>query len=135
MSKQKKPRRNRALFDKIADAIARRPHHYDQTVLGETCEHSCGTAHCVAGWAVALSGYKPGEGNDWNKVRKGRGPAVDSWSEGYKLLGLTPREANTLFAPHWKPDGVVHSVVSALRAIGRGADVKSVSGRGRGLLT
>lgn len=142
MTKQKKPKRNRALFDKIAAAIAAQPHHYDQETFGEQCQYSCGTAHCIAGWAAKLTGHRPKVVYPKNESR----PAVPIWSTvfakgkeatpGNELnvvdvardaLGITETEASSLFAAGWEPDGVVHSVTTALRALGRGASIESVT--------
>lgn len=101
--------RNRDLFYKIADAIEQ-THRWSQQefvsfsdddldddgtvvrtltqveVNGE--ELTCGTSHCVAGWAVAIA--KP-------ELLKGRVYDVSFGKEAEELLGLDEDEAWTLF--------------------------------------
>lgn len=91
--------RNRELFDKIADQIEQHPETYDQN------HYRCGTAHCVAGHAVAISGL---EMSQW-----------DTEAAARELLGLTDDEGDTLFNMYWRPPAGM-TVPEALRAIGRG---------------
>ena len=77
----------------IANAIERDPESYRQSEWGSClrikCGHVCGTAGCVAGWAVVMFGGGA-HGCFWNIPRRAR-----------ELLGLTLREANALFNTSW----------------------------------
>lgn len=54
--------------------------------------HNCGTAACVAGWAMALFAPRARPARVWNKAAE--------------LLGLDPGQAHELFEPdgYWIPD-------------------------------
>ncbi len=116
MTKSRKSRRNTELFHSIADAIRTEPAHYNQHTFGkratEHSRHSCGTAHCIAGFAAALSGYIGGEYTDILGFNRGW-QVVSLPDEGFlsieplatELLGLTPGETETLFNPYWRPTG------------------------------
>jgi hypothetical protein len=64
--------------------------------LGESREYAkCGTAACIAGWAVLLS-----HESDFNVDNPLLG--MDVYQEAKTLLGLTMTEADRLFDPiHW----------------------------------
>jgi hypothetical protein len=97
--------RNTELFDRIADRIEERPDLHNQGVYG--FGGGCDTPHCIAGWAVALSGGVVTGGAD---------------TDARALLKLNHREAGRLFSHRWKPHGGL-TVPEALRAIGRGGAI------------
>ena len=113
--------RNTELFDRIAAQIEAHPELYDQGTFGERTE--CGTAHCIAGHAVVLSGgHRPRGRQLWNHVRIKRGPVMDIEECAAKLLGLGFFESLRLFRGSWiPPEG--ESVPDALRRIGRGGAI------------
>lgn len=96
---------NAELFRKIADVIEREPNLYDQTEFGfgsnnddaKACHHippeqvnACGTSHCIAGWAVALT-------------PPAKRPDADVFYAAKELLGLSINDAADLFWSAWKP--------------------------------
>lgn len=108
--------RNRELFEKVAARIEERPDLHKQAYW--MLPSKCGTAHCIAGWAVTL------EHGDryWDDFESDLTDAYRLVHEAATLLGLQPSgEASILFAADWDP---VHrhnmSVPDALRAIGAG---------------
>lgn len=138
--------RNTELFDKIAAKIEAEPQRYDQlayySVIDEEAFHSapegtdaaeiCGTAHCVAGWAVVLNGDAEVRPTMWGKARCltlkedayiGGGSDYDFHIHAERLLGLTEDEADDLFDGHWLYGASPAVVAAALRAIGRGAPI------------
>lgn len=106
------PKRNKELFHAIATAMREEPEHYNQRVWGVEASdftwHTCGTAHCVAGFAVTLSGFRA-VGRDWSNLidnsswfaRFTHGVPIEPTAR--HLLGLTDAEANILFATKWLP--------------------------------
>ncbi len=107
-----KTRRDGKLFREIAASLRAQPMHYDQTVWGEEAskdvtEHDCGTAHCIAGHAVELRGYKS-VGQKWRRVRPSEGgKPLSIVHTAQRLLGLTEDEASDLFSAEWIPAGTV----------------------------
>lgn len=108
---------NKTLMNRIADMIEKYPENYDQGTWSndeKICpitakgKPKCGTAHCIAGWAVALS------------VKK---PVIDdeAWNKGRKFLGLNGAEADHLFNSGWEPNGdlTVPEQLRAYAAVGR----------------
>lgn len=82
--------------------IVDHPHLHDQAWYYTASE--CGTVACFAGWACWLAGYQTVWDNETmplaSNVRKGPSAmAVSAFSVAQLLLGLTPAEAQTLFAP------------------------------------
>lgn len=131
--------RNSELFDKIAAQIEEEPYRYDQTgwdvALEEDDDGVCGTAHCVAGWAIMLT-----YGAGWfRRYGKEDVPVPDGFnrdeisisSVAAHLLGLDAKEHASLFAASWAPKGYhiednpppVGVVADTLRDIGRGGDI------------
>lgn len=116
---------------KVADIIAAEPHRYTQVAY--LTEKKCGTQHCIAGWAAALSSEFStfdGNANAYGFLRDG----AKVWIEGYagKRLGLEGAERDLLFDAYWTPINVgpgtkVERVRAALYAIADGATVESVS--------
>ena len=109
---------NSELFRKIADVIEHNPDGYNQRKWGfgvhdndaKACRHipadqvhTCGTSHCIAGWAVALTPVD-------------QRPAGEVSFAARELLGLGESESHFLFAPNWSPkEGV--TVPGELRRI------------------
>lgn len=116
-----KMKRNKKLFEKIADVIEKYPEMHnqaywgnsgfgyneravniydvprlnDKTIVVDNQEYNCGTSHCVLGWAVVLSNVE--------NVEAGFSEApIDSHCSitdylGKELLGLYPSESEKLF--------------------------------------
>lgn len=106
--------RNTELFDKIADAIEAKPESYQQDLVF----NECGTAFCVAGHALRLTGEEP---------QPYQGSAVlylhiGWWTRAAKSLGLTEEESDLLFDEEWRPPAD-ETVPQALRRIGRGGEI------------
>lgn len=106
---------NTELADKVLAKIKEAPLHWDQSVwmrlltdeeLGKRSQgDQCGSAFCVAGWACALSGWKPRRVKDWygNPVlseyvyfKNGRKDIASD--RGQKLLGINDEDAAVLFS-------------------------------------
>lgn len=144
--------RNRDLFYRIAEVLDSWPRSYDQAVWAEGHRSEvvdiafddgtvaeaveCGTAHCVAGWAAALTGWHPTlDENElwWIRVAREAGVAEVDGSPidqvAAEALGLEAGEAAALFSAmafHLAYDGRLpaYLVAPRLRAIGDGADVR-----------
>lgn len=71
---------NVKLLRKIAAVIQEKPKKFSMKAFSET--KTCGTVHCIGGWACAISGLD----------RFGHTPAQ-------KILGLSDEEAGRLFYP------------------------------------
>lgn len=160
---------NRELFEQIANVIELQPQYYNQgswatAALGdihknvedaeraaEALGNECGTAFCIAGWAVSLSAT-PEQVKEAKRIARdeyclidvvrddriyvnaqaffdvlceevtGAGDAV---AAGAKLLGLGYDDADYLFNGCWRPQTGL-SVPEALRKIGDGAGVREV---------
>ena len=110
--------RNAALFNAIADQIEAHPESYDQGTYGTAF---CGTAHCIGGWAIALSGWARVLGHNWGSVTRG-GVTRGAFDAGRDELGLDEVEAGTLFRPDWEPPAH-ETVPQALRRIGAGGAI------------
>ena len=157
-------KRNRKLFYQIADITETYPERYEQCAWGfasipehpgvqvpsmETMdrviydgnEYACGTAHCIAGWALTLSKTaKPVSYPVWNRLgdtilrtsfdwstvqlENGNVRGIIEWAADE--LGLSIDEANDLFSGGWMPRQDL-SVGDALRLIGDGASIYEVS--------
>ena len=122
--------RNRELFYRVAAHIEDHPGLYDQKTWRWHTVTGCGTAHCIAGTAVAMAwGEKawPGEQSD-RVIDPATGSLVLVWRAAQRLLGLGDDEADVLFDMDWEPiDG--RTVPEALRLIGDGAPVEDVTER------
>lgn len=132
--------RNTELFYRIAAVIEFEPERYSQRTYGSCRNHpkvyewtfdngdtvvgACGTAHCIAGWAVVLSGYKPSCSSWWHGVDSPDGDRSPTGVAAAGLLGITYDEANTLFSGRWEPPSGV-SVPDELRRIGDGGPIRS----------
>lgn len=119
------PKRNKELFQAIADQIRKDPHSYDQADWGcESKATPCGTAHCIAGWAAQLSdgqflrsehNGKPIYGlviphqKDFGKhpslraMRSRLSKTVSVSNYARVVLGLTDEDADKLFDANWQP--------------------------------
>jgi len=94
---------NTAMFQKIVDQIEAHPELHNQEDY--TNETQCGTAHCVAGWAVFLWGEENGiEPSPYNQLaldalakKYGSTTWGDSFEGGRRVLGLTGVQASALF--------------------------------------
>lgn len=113
-------KRNQKLFNEIADKIETDPGSYDQNVYGERT--SCGTKHCIAGWAVSLRGYIPAR-IGWLLVRNEDSEEESVSDVATRLLGLRDFEDAMLFHSSWRPPSIYASVPEALRAFGAGAPI------------
>lgn len=85
---------NKPLLRKLALKLRRLRHekHYDQSNWGRDTE--CGTAACVAGWTVLMSGYRLA--NRYGKCTKD-GHTYSTSRVARWLLGLGPKAARRLF--------------------------------------
>lgn len=83
---------NTKLMRKVARTIRDNPKRYDQTVYCDT-HSSCGTAHCIAGWACTIKNYNAG---DWYNPGDWFGAAA-------KFLGLPDWKAYYLFGSDFEP--------------------------------
>lgn len=122
------PTRDRELFYRVAEQIEREPMSYNQDTWGRPEPNTpCGTARCIAGWAVYLRGYKP-YNYFWSKVTHPDHPdRVECIREAaQRELGLTVSETLMLFHEHWRPRADL-TVPEALRMIGDGVSVEEVS--------
>lgn len=164
---ERKARRNGDLLREVAAVIRSFPENYDQTLYGYNGAHretivfadrterevTCGTAHCIAGWAAVLSGYKPtkvrGGGFDWDSMHRGRSPKDEMvYDVGSEQLGLIDGfnedkddsfEADSIFGGGWRPAGMKQRMVreeiaglaaDALEALAEGATVYEVTYHG-----
>lgn len=113
---------------------------YDVIWEFDNGSHVCGTAFCIAGWAMQLNGWtaQRRRETDASHVRYelldwidpegvNRRDQVDAWAVGAELLGLKLRdELTNIFAVNWGPrEGL--SVPEALRAVASGASLLDVS--------
>lgn len=95
---------NKELLQKVRDHILEEPRRYNQeTYFTEETDAPCGTAACIAGWAVLLGQGEPSrapcpcDDSDCMGLPMWRRDAVG-------LLGLNQMEASVLFnasAYHW----------------------------------
>ena len=83
---------------------------FDMTTFGD--EHPCGTAACIAGWAVVRFGENGGAPNVAWQIE---GP--DVFSGALSVLGLSFPEAQRLFTPNERRDGVDMWEVTASHAV------------------
>lgn len=118
--------RNTELFDAIADRIEAEPHRYDQsdwwTLARDGAGNICGTAFCIAGWAVELTvGTMKDKTSDGLMFLR---PNGDYWADTAAVqLGIDDDEADVLFGAAWMEGEQPSRVADALRRIGRGADI------------
>lgn len=132
------PVRNKRLFYAIARRIERQPRRYKQSLWGEgtNAEHPCGTAHCIAGWAMSVCGckFRYDRWQDISEALTPRGKPLMSGT-GYSIyaarrLGLTDTERKIMFDGHWIPARGL-SVPDALRRFADGASLRDVTDPGR----
>ena len=105
---------NTELFRQINEIISARPEKHDQATWESQSPRECGTARCVAGWAVYLTtgepllSWQPGEdirlsdatvelAHDKGVYVEHPGDSVTIPRLAAKLLGLTRDEAASLF--------------------------------------
>ena len=98
----------------IADLIeaGRDDMTFDMTTFG-TADTECGTAACIAGWAVARYGAC-GQQHDFDHERPLRA-GVDEYAR--RGLCLTEEEARSLFLPNPRRDGLGLAEVTADHAV------------------
>jgi len=84
---------------------------------------SCGTTHCIAGWAAVLNGYVPKYLNSWCTVKStSETPSHlpkdgTAFEIGKAILGLGPAEEQMFLETHLRPE----DAVKALREMAKGA--------------
>lgn len=93
----------------------------------------CGTAHCIAGWAMRLAGWTvvwrtedDGWYLDWIDTNGNVNHTPNHANIGARLLGLDVVDAAQLFSTSWGPPAGM-TVPDALRAIADGADIDDVT--------
>lgn len=121
------PTPNLPLLRKVLDHIDAHPDEWYQATWGIQTERSaCGTAFCIAGHAIAMSGehvvsFDSGgsmlvDGEDYIVV-EGVGEVEAPEYIGSRLLGLTSEEADDLFAGNCTREAVQrHAEAIAARA-------------------
>jgi hypothetical protein len=101
MSAPELPVPNLPLLRKVLDHIDAHPDEWNQSTWGEvTWASSCGTAFCVAGHALVMSGYTTRlreSSDDELDFYDSDGLRVSPSAEACFLLGLTDGEADWLF--------------------------------------
>jgi hypothetical protein len=119
------------LMLKVADQIEEEPERYNQYYY--VMDSPCGTQHCIAGWALVLSGKAQVEIDTYTDrawtcifVDLETGGWEDPVELGREALGLNEEEAWRLFGASWKPAENM-SVPDALRKLAWGADIEDVS--------
>jgi hypothetical protein len=121
------------MFEKIAAVIEESPDRYDQQYFGRSefsdlgylkdFEPECRTAHCVAGWALILSGDYKFIGYDAFMHVGGEvitGGAVQH--DAAEILGISSKEADHLFAADWMK-GHRDGVPEELRTFAAGGNI------------
>lgn len=114
---------NVELLERVRDKVRAAPEAYDQTTYRRTEPAApCGTAACIAGWAVTLSGEPLTETAnrcvcDDPLCLRGTSVAEDA----RRLLGLLPEEASVLFraapARTWpEPFGTLYGLAKSPQA-------------------
>lgn len=89
---------NTDLLLEIREQITSHPETHDQNQWGRRT--ACGTTHCIAGWAIVLSGAT----FDWTSVYNTAGTSVTVNDGAYRIeeyaaceMGLSEDEADDLF--------------------------------------
>lgn len=123
--------RNAELLHAIADRIETDPRSYNQYLWGKV--GTCGTKHCIAGWAVHL--HDGEEAIDFRRVGLFRKHAtrvevdhklVHIAHRAQTLLGINQAESDVLFRGRWKPRGEM-TPAEALRRFADGASILTVT--------
>jgi hypothetical protein len=118
-------KRNTELFEKVAAAIEEQPALWNQKAWAKAVTNEegerCGTAHCIAGWAIFIADdqHCSPEGS----VIAPDGLRVHAQERAAELLGLYPSEADRLFDTMWRDGEAIEDVADELREIGRGARI------------
>lgn len=108
---------NTELLEKIAAQIEETPDLYRQHVWALNTE--CGTAHCIAGWAVRLG--LGDEVADRRMEAESVGAAAGSWSRSAgEVLGLDSIDSSLLFNGTFMQGAPASIVAEALRMLARG---------------
>lgn len=98
------PTPNLPLLHKVLSHIDAHPEEWNQGQwITRGVENACGTACCIAGWAVLLNGDAPeflwDDADDTWWVITPDGARERVADRAPEALGLTPREARRLFHP------------------------------------
>lgn len=98
----------------LAQMVLRQITEHPETHNQESWANECGTVHCIAGWALALSGKQTRIREDVcasipEMLVDGQWvPMVGGWSrEGREVLGLTREQADYLFLQSTDSESVV----------------------------
>jgi hypothetical protein len=87
---------NKELFEKVKQHILTDPRRYNQRRFGEVSDDApCGTACCIAGWAIVLSG-----GATHKDAQLDFEHRLDAFDTGAALLGLSDEEAEAVFCAY-----------------------------------
>lgn len=91
---------NTELLEQVVTKLRRMRHaeHFSMPAFAERTD--CGTAFCIAGLGLALSGYRPIFGESQSRSRSFRSPekkSVWAWPAAQRLFGLTFKQADRLF--------------------------------------
>lgn len=94
------PTPNLPLLRKVLDHIDAHPEEWDQSEYGKVSRvSSCGTAFCIAGHALVMSGYETKESITYPgslDFFTPDGVLTDPADEGMRVLGLTADEADDI---------------------------------------
>lgn len=116
----KRSRMNRKLMRAVADKLeSLRGEHinlWDQRTF--TAEMSCGTAHCIGGWAIVIDGKYAKKLERRNELAK-YGYRFSPWRTAERLLGITPTESHVLFNGGFMWGATPRQVAARLREFAR----------------
>lgn len=94
---------NRDLLNRIKTKIAHEPETFNMDSWHQ--RDTCGTAHCICGWAQTFSGISS-EGSDYQNE------ASFNIKLGALLLGITEEQANLLFFATYWPEAFKNSFIA-----------------------
>ena len=93
-------------IEKLIHMLRSHPDGYEQTTWGSRwlndSDHSCGTAACLAGYAVLMEGYELWFGPDKYETEEcvnAQGELFYIFDVAQKILGLDKKTARILFSP------------------------------------
>lgn len=116
---RKRSRMNRKLMRAVADKLeslrGKRSGLWDQGTFA--AETSCGTAHCIGGWAIVIDGKYAKKLERWadNVVC----PRFSPWRTAGRLLGITRTESDELFSGGFMWGKTSQQVADRLREFAR----------------
>lgn len=117
---RKRSRMNRKLMRAVADKLdslrGRRRNLWNQSDF--YLESTCGTAHCIGGWAIVIDGKYAEKLERWNELAK-YGYRFSPWRTAQRLLGITPTESHELFSSGFMWRKAPHEVATRLREFAR----------------